>query len=408
MKKVLLSAFACDPTKGSEPSYGWNWALGLAAQGLDVHCLTRDDNREFVESYPTPERLFFHYIKLPFGLEGLYKLSQPTMYLYYIIWQWAAYKKARALNKNIGFNLVHHVTWGSVQLGSFMYKLNLPFIFGPAGGGQQSPVAFKKYFGNSWETEQKRERVSRFFLKFNPACKAMLSKAAAIWVPNPDTAALVKKNGSSTVHYTIDAALAPAFFPANFTPKVCRPAELNLLWIGRLMPRKGVLLVVEVMKELQQYPGITLTIVGDGEQKAPLLASIQEKGLSKSVFWKGAVAFEDVKAYYASHDVFFFTSLRDSGPAQLVEAMAYGMPVVTINLHGQAIIVNDETGIRCACDTPEQAIKELAKAILSLYHEPDRVTQMSEAAHEFAIKQTWENKIQTVVNTCYNIRSALV
>lgn len=402
MKKVLLSAFACNPKQGSEPGNGWHWATGLAQKrGYEIHCITRITGQQDIAAAEKPANLIFHYVKLPLGLEILFSFSQPTMYLYYIIWQWLAYRKGKALQQHYEFNVVHHVTWGSIQLGSFLYKLGVPFIYGPAGGGQQSPVAFKKYFGDGWNVEVKREKVSSFLLKFNPACKSMFKKATALWVSNPDTADLVKKRSSSPVYYTLDAALAPSFFPQNFEPKSPTPQRLNLLWIGRLMPRKGALLIVEVMKQLQQYPGITLTMVGDGEQKAPLLASIEEKGLTGSVFWKGKVPFDEVKGYYASHDVFFFTSLRDSCPAQLIEAMAFGMPIVTLNLHGQAIIVNDETGIRCGCSTPEQAIDELVKAILKLYHSPALVTEMSKAAYAFALKQTWENKIQTIVDKSY-------
>ncbi len=51
------------------------------------------------------------------------------MYLYYILWQWNAYKQAVALHSHYNFDVVHHVTWGSLQMGSFMYKINAPIHF---------------------------------------------------------------------------------------------------------------------------------------------------------------------------------------------------------------------------------------------------------------------------------------
>lgn len=401
MMKILLSAFACDPTQGSEFGNGWNWAIGLANKGFEVHCLTQEVSKSNIQSVPKPANLFFHYIKLPFGLDSLYSFSQPTMYIHYMSWQWLAYKRARLLHENIGFNIVHHVTWGSLQLGSFLYKIPAPFIFGPVGGGQISPIAFREYFGKSWEVEQKREKVSDLLLRYNPACKSMLKKAKAVWVSNPDTAELAIAQGVSGVNYTLDAALPADFFPKDFNPKVPQPRKLSLLWVGRFLPRKGLLLLVEVMERLKDYPDITLTVVGDGEQKPDFLEAIKEKGLKKSVFWMGKVPFEKVREYYASHDVFFFTSLRDSCPAQLIEAMAFGMPVVTLNLHGQAIIVNDSTGFRCDCDTPEEAVKELTIAILTLFNNPEVVSTMSEAAHQFALQQTWDHKIDTIVKKSY-------
>jgi hypothetical protein len=129
MQKLLLSSFACDPSKGSEPGYGWNWSIGLAKKGWEVHCLTRAIGKIEIEKMDRPPNLHFHYVELPFYLEKLYKFSTAGMYLYYILWQWLAYKKADKLSRFNDFKIVHHVTWGSFQMGSFMYKLNIPFIW---------------------------------------------------------------------------------------------------------------------------------------------------------------------------------------------------------------------------------------------------------------------------------------
>ncbi|MFD2934152.1 glycosyltransferase family 4 protein [Spirosoma flavum] len=401
MKKLALSAFACDPTKGSEPGNGWNWAIGLAKKGYEVHCFTRITGKEDIEKTLKSDNLIFHYVTLPLGGENLYFASKAGMYLYYILWQWFAYRKASHLHKKVGFTLAHHVTWGSTQMGSYMYKLGIPFIFGPAGGGQIAPKAFKHYFINDWTSEEKREKITRWMLKYNPACKNMLIKAHAVLVSNPDTERMVQSLGVKNVITTLDAALADSFFPVNPIIKQTTPGRLKLLWVGRFMPRKGILLILDVLDKLKEYPGITLTVVGDGEMKDSFLNKIVEYGLEKTVDWKGRVEYEAVKGFYASHDVFIIASLRDSCPAQLIEAMAYNMPAVTLNLHGQAIIVNDLTGIRCECPDPETAIAGLKEAILTLYNNPELVAQKSKSAYDFAVQQTWDNKIDNIVQNHY-------
>lgn len=401
MDKVLLSAFACDPTKGSEPSNGWNWAEGLAQRGYDVCCLTRQVGKSGIESRIVPGNLKFYYVVLPFGLESLYTKGTVGMYIYYLLWQWFAFRKALELKKVVTFKLIHHVTWGSIQMGSYLYKLGVPFVFGPSGGGQKAPVAFKKYFLNHWKSEEKREKVSGLLMKFNPGFRTMLKRAHTILVSNSDTYDMVKSNGAKNVILTLDAALPEGFFPEIFEPKLPQSGTLKLLWVGRFMPRKGVLLLLDVMKELKVHKKITLTVVGDGEMREEFLNTIKEYELENTVDWKGAVPFESVRGFYASHDVFFFTSLRDSCPAQLIEAMAFGQPVITLNLHGQGLIVNDKTGIRCPCDTPEIAISALKKAILNLYEHPEVVRSMSLEANHFARQQNWNNKITTIINQYY-------
>lgn len=401
MKKVLLSSFACDSTQGSEPSYGWNYAIGLAKKGFEVHCLTREVNRKNIEINQKLLNLHFHYIKLPFGLESLYSFSHPTMYFYYLIWQWFAYKKGKKFSRSYQFDLVHHVTWGSTQLGSFLYKLNNPFVFGPAGGGQIAPKAFKSYFKNYWKREIFREKLSNWMLKFNPACKKMLLKAFVVISSNPETELMAKMVGAKNIKQSIDVALPISFFSKSIIKQEYKSETLKLLWVGRFMPRKGLLLVLDVMKELKKYNKITLTIVGDGEMKNEVVNTIKEYDLADTVFLTGSVSHEKVKDYYVSHDVFFYTSLRDSGSLQLIEAMAYSLPIVTLNLHGQAIIVSDATGIRCSAETPEKTILELRDAILNLYNNPLLLNKMSENAYEFAKQQIWDKKIELIVNEYY-------
>jgi glycosyltransferase involved in cell wall biosynthesis len=401
MKKVLLSAFACDSTMGSEPLNGWNYAIGLANRGFEVHCLTREVNRNNIELNQKLLNLHFHYIKLPFGFESLYSFSHPTMYFYYLVWQWNAYKRAKKLSRSYQFDVLHHVTWGSTQLGSFLYKLKKPFVFGPAGGGQIAPLAFKSYFKNYWKREIFREKISNWMLKFNPACKKMLLKAFVVISSNPETEIMAKMVGAKNIKLALDAALPISFFSKSIIKQERKSKTLKLLWVGRFMPRKGLLLVLEVMKILKADKDITLTIVGDGEMKNEVEHTIKEYDLVDTVFLIGSVSHEKVKDYYASHDVFFYTSLRDSCPAQLIEAMAYSMPIVTLNLHGQAIIVNDSTGIRCSAKTPEKTILELKDAILKLYCNPQLVNEMSKKAYDFAKQQTWDKKIDLIVNEYY-------
>jgi glycosyltransferase involved in cell wall biosynthesis len=401
MKKILLSAFACDSTQGSEPSYGWNYAIGLAKKGFEVHCITREVNRKNIELYKKILNLHFHYIKLPFGLESLYSFSNLTMYLFYLLWQWIAYKRGIKLSRSYQFDVIHHVTWGSTQLGSFFYKLNIPFVFGPSGGGQIAPHAFKSYFKNYWHREIYRENLSNWMLKFNPACKKMLRSAFVVILSNPETALMAKKVGSRNIKQSLDVALPISFFSKSIIKQEYKSETLKLLWVGRFMARKGLLLVLDVMKELKKYNKITLTIVGDGEMKNEVLNRIKEYDLADTVFLTGSVSHEKVKDYYASHDVFFYTSLRDSGSLQLIEAMAYSLPIVTLNLHGQAIIVSDATGIRCSAETPEKTILELRDAILKLYNNPLLLNKLSANAYAFAKKQTWDKKIELIVNEYY-------
>lgn len=401
-KKILLSAFTCNPSSGSEAAYGWNWATGLVNENFEVHCLTRITNKTKISKHPNVPGLHFHYISVPIGLEFLYAYSQSTMYFYYLIWQWKALCYAKKLQKIHRFEKVHHVTWGSLQQGSFLYKLNIPFIFGPAGGGQVAPEAFKDYFLHYWVAEKKREKVSKLMLRFSPACRKMLLKADAVIVSNTDTMALAKAGGAKRTFFTLDTAIPESFFPSHPLSRQITSGKLKLLWVGRFLPRKGLVFVLEVMKELKKYPGITLTLVGDGEIRETVIKLHKEFQLEDTVNLVGSVPYGKVREYYAEHDAFFFTSLRESGGVQLVEAMAFGLPIITLDLHGSSEIVTEHTGFKIPISEPEQVKAELVQAIVRLSNDPEGYKTMSNSASSFAKEQTWSKKIRSVIKNCYN------
>ncbi len=399
MKTILVSAYACDPSKGSEDSYGYHWALGLSNKGFNVICITRKRGKEEIEKSKFSKNLNFVFIDLPFPLESLYYLSRPTMYLHYLLWQWFAYRKAKNLNKVFKFDLVHHVTWGSLQLGSFMYRLRIPLIFGPAGGGQDAPVAFKSYFKEYWKIEQKRKWIGNLLVKYNPACKNMLRTAKAVLLANNETKNLAIKLGATNYSLLLDVSLDQSFYPTKL-PEHNFNTDLRILWIGRLLPRKGILLVTELMSCLKAYDDISLTIVGDGEMRKYLEQEIVIKNLT-NINYVGAVEYSKVKEFYRSHNLFIFTSLRDSGGVQLLEAMAYGLPVVGLKLHGQDVILNEDTAIKCPAIEPLDTINALKEAVLNLYTDRLKLKKMSRAAFNYAKKRTWDNQIDEVVNQYY-------
>ncbi len=127
--KLLLSAYACEPSKGSEPGVGWNWAQALFRRGYNVHVITRSNNRVDIESVgkrqPNP---CFHYHDLP-KWARFWKYWPGGIYLYYLLWQVGAYQIAKQASRKreirmrstrnvcvVPSALLHGRTWHSLYL----------------------------------------------------------------------------------------------------------------------------------------------------------------------------------------------------------------------------------------------------------------------------------------------------
>ena len=61
LARILLSAYACEPDRGSEPGVGWSWAVELSRLGHQVWVLTRTDNRTAIERKPGLNLNFIYY-----------------------------------------------------------------------------------------------------------------------------------------------------------------------------------------------------------------------------------------------------------------------------------------------------------------------------------------------------------
>lgn len=73
---ILLSAYACEPNKGSEPGIGWNWAIEIAKRGHVVTVLTRGNNKSVItKETDLPQNLSFIYYDLPDSLLLIKKVS---------------------------------------------------------------------------------------------------------------------------------------------------------------------------------------------------------------------------------------------------------------------------------------------------------------------------------------------
>ncbi|EKD46963.1 MAG: glycosyl transferase, group 1, partial [uncultured bacterium] len=139
--KILVSAYACEPDKGSEPGVGWHWVEAIS-QKNEVWVLTKRNNRSSIEkelnNNPNPH-LHFEYVDLPNWLT-FWKKGQRGIRTYYYLWQFAALFRARSLHRNIGFDLGHHVTFVNDWLWTFFAFMPLPFIWGPIGSNPKTPA----------------------------------------------------------------------------------------------------------------------------------------------------------------------------------------------------------------------------------------------------------------------------
>lgn len=163
--------------------------------------------------------------------------------------------------------------------------------------------------------------------------------------------------------------------------------KVFMLTLGRLHRYKGLDVLLEAIKRLCAE-GIEiphLVIAGDGREMQSLRRQVADLGLGEKVVFAGAV-FGDQKHWLLRNCKFFLQPSRAEGmPLTVLEAMAYGKPVIGTRISGTSeLVTNNETGLLVEPDD----IAALSQAILALLKNKG-VDQMQQRAKAVASQMTW-------------------
>jgi len=140
----------------------------------------------------------------------------------------------------------------------------------------------------------------------------------------------------------------------NSKRKIVTPARMRLLAVGRLDVVKGYDRLIQAMPSvIRAFPGASLRICGDGDQKQHLQALIESLGLASRVELLGHV--DDVAHELRQADIFLQTSHFEGMPNALIEALAAGLPVVSTSCGGSVrrLLLQLGAGKSLVADDPD-------------------------------------------------------
>lgn len=155
----------------------------------------------------------------------------------------------------------------------------------------------------------------------------LLKTADMLFVLDEETAAQYRKYNKN-VFRVENSVVLPAQMPDR---EKCHD-PVKLLFVGRLSRVKGIEAIMEATANMQGKAH--LTIVGDGEERVSLENLIREKDLQDKVWLAGGCAPAEVQQYYRQCDILVMNSVVEGKPMVILEAMSYGMPVVTTPVGG--------------------------------------------------------------------------
>lgn len=154
----------------------------------------------------------------------------------------------------------------------------------------------------------------------------------------------------------------------------------NILFLARVTKPKGIMVALGVFNELyHQYPNLKYTVVGDGVDLDEAKEYVRDNGIPNVTF-TGALSGERLVEEFKRADLYLFTSYHEGMPTSVLEAMAFGLPVVTHPVGGMIDFFDENMGI--AVDTFEPA--DFVPPIVELIENQEKTKRISEYNHQYA------------------------
>jgi len=162
---------------------------------------------------------------------------------------------------------------------------------------------------------------------------------------------------------------------------------IQLLAVAKLLHQKGLDVLIQALAGVQKVrTDWKLTLLGEGSLREPLEKQIRELNLESFISMPGIVS--DLSSYYEQSDLFILSSRFEGYPNVLLEAMSFGVPVISTRCsYGpEEIIQHQMNGWLVDVEDPDS----LANVILHLMNHPEERERLAEAGKETCKNQSLE------------------
>lgn len=397
--RVLLSAYACVPGSGSEAGVGWSRALETA-KWCDTWVLceahwAQAAISEYLERHGPLPGLTFVFVPKSWLERRLTKLGF-LYYLAYNLWQRRAARVGRELQDTIGFDLVHQATLCGYREPGYLWRLGVPFVWGPVGGTQNVPWRFLTTLGVVGAIrESVRGAANALQLRFSGRVRRVTTRSAAVLTANSTARRDLRRAHGVAGRLLLETGLSAR--PGHLRQREAgRP--LRLLWSGEHRAFKALPLLLDALAHVRDSVPFDLRILGSGPRTHVWRRHAERLGLTESTEWLGWMPHEAALEQCLWADVFVFTSLRDTSGNAALEALQSGAPVICLDHQGMGDIVTDDCGVRIAVTTPRRVVADLGVALESVSRSPGLLERLSQGALDRAETYRWPRQMRRTLD----------
>jgi glycosyltransferase involved in cell wall biosynthesis len=376
--KILTVGYACNPYGGSEPGVGWT-AICRIARNHDVWVITDIHNKpgwdKGAANGVIPPNIKVRFLRDHSACSPNRFIAHIQSWLNYSAFNRKVLEVALDWHREIGFDLCHQVTIAAWRMPSPLWKLPIPFVWGPIGGAGHIPKAFRGMLSRSARLFELARDIQTALSSRSRAFRDCIRETSVVFAANEETERFLEPFRSEKPLIRLPIASLSVekvekFRRLTSQPKQPNPAHapcgrLQLFAGGNMEGRKGLSLALKALAKVRDRDiDFHYTIGGDGPEIPAMKFLAVQLELENHVTFHSGFSGEDYLRQLHNTDVYFLPSFRESTPVTLLEAYLAGCYPVVANTSAQGEIVRMAGGKAVQVDTMNELICGLAEAII--------------------------------------------
>jgi glycosyltransferase involved in cell wall biosynthesis len=359
--RAEVSAYACEPGKGSEPEVGYGTVLA-AAREHEVWVLTRRNNlpalAEALDEHPLRQRIHLVGTDVDGLARRLKGYALPGLQWYYDRWQLEALRQARDLHRQVSFDVAHHVTFSSHWTRVGIAELDVPLVWGPVGGAVTTPLGLLSEVGLRGLAEEILREATRRTLARTRHVRLIRRRAAVILTQNPE----MNHRFAAPHVRSLPHALAAGIRTSASETSQGRTTDIAL--IGRLVPWKAGALALRALSHIRHES--VMRVYGEGPDRRRLEGLARRRG----VHGRGGLVCGGARDAVGGRNPWrggeLAPTMYDESPIALAETLSLGTPLVCLDHGGPGELTRRWPGtpsVAVRPRTPERTARALALAV---------------------------------------------
>jgi glycosyltransferase involved in cell wall biosynthesis len=243
----------------------------------------------------------------------------------------------------------------------------------------------------------------------------------------------IKTKFNNKIKLIYNGVNSEIFKPINYNKNIINKNKINLLYVGRISPEKGIhILIKSFYQVLKQNSNLQLHLVGERKplSKEFLTSLLDEKSsslifpyingekwyiryldelitnlsINNQVIFHGPMDHEKIIEYYNNADILLNPSLSEAFGMSLIEAGSCEKPVIASDVGGMPeIVINGETGLLVEANS----VKDLSRAILKLISNNYLSKKMGKNGRKRVLKcYNWESIVEDLFNEYEKVKNS--